>query len=185
MKRKIQFKLVTVLFSCIYLLGISNSKAQKVIQKHCYFKNHQNPEYYVKLVDEYKTKSDLTCFVNMIDSLMMWSDKDSMEKKIKIFEAIFNNTDGAFSEREDQVIEFLSELYFGDFAKFMMANKSSTIRRYFIEYYGRHIYDSEFHDARRDKFYETFDAKIEKSKLNEKDKTKAKAFIHSLKFEGQ
>ena len=173
---------LAIILVCI-CLGFSNVYSQKATARHCYFKNHQSVEYYSKVFDEYKIKQDLECFKNMIDSLLFWCEKDSMEKKIRILDALITHADGVYADQGDKVVEFLSELYFGDFAKYMMANKSSYIRFFFIEYYGRHIYDAEDHDKRRDKFYATFDTKVEKSSLPDKEKTNAKAFIHSIKFE--
>jgi len=185
MKKKIPSHLKVLLLLGFICILNATSYSQKSIPKHCYFKNHQGVEYYEKIFEEYKAKQDVECFKSMIDSLLIWTQKDSMEKKIKILDALITHADGVYIDQGDKVVEFLSELYFGDFVKYMMMNKSSYLRTFFIEYYGRHIYDAEDHDARRDKFYAKFDEKIDKTNLTAQEKTKAKAFIHSLKFEGQ
>jgi hypothetical protein len=185
MKIPFLFPLKLIVVAVLITVGSAKSYSQKTIAKHCYFKNHQSEEYYSKIFDEYKLKQDLECFKNMIDSLLFWCEKDSLQKNIKVLDALISHADGVYADQGDKVVEFLSELYFGDFAKYMVAHKSSYIRYFFIEYYGRHIYNAEDHDKRRDKFYETFDAKIDKSSLPNNEKTKAKVFIHSIKFEDQ
>jgi hypothetical protein len=185
MKKRIQLFVKLVLMMGIIFFQIHSVIAQKAIPKHCYFKNHQGVEYYTKIFDEYKLKMDVECFKNMVDSLLLWCEKDSMERKIKVLDALISKADGIYADQGDKVVEFLSELYVVDFIKYMIANKSSYIRFFFIEYYGRHIYNAEDLDKRRDKFYADFDSRIEKTKLRDKDKANAKAFIHSLKFEDQ
>ncbi len=185
MKKKNLFATKLLLLAVVLHFGCMNIYAQKTVVKHCYIKNHQGADYYLKIFEEYKTKDDMDCFKGMVDSLLLWSEKDSMQKKIKILDALITDFNGKYYEQSDKMIGFLSELYFDDFALYMMANKSSLIRVNFIEFYGRHIFESEQHDARRDKFYADFDDKIAQSKLSDKDKKNAKGFIHSLKFENQ
>ena len=101
MEKKPMFITKLIYAFLVFSLFSTTIYAQKKTAKHCYFKNHQSSEYYLKIFDEYKTKDDMECFKNMVDSLLIWSEKDSMERKIKVLDALITNFNGKYYEQSD------------------------------------------------------------------------------------
>ncbi|MEI6816221.1 MAG: hypothetical protein WCL14_06395 [Bacteroidota bacterium] len=179
-KKQLLFSLALVLIMFFFLS--EKTTAQNTNKIHCYFHNHGSVDYYVKILDEYKMKENVQCYTNMMDSLLMWTSSDSIEKSIRIFDNILKHTEGIYAEQSDKVLDFLMEIYFADFFRYLMANKTCTLGILFEDKYGYSIFDAKDKKTEKEKFYAEFDPKIEKSTMSPEEKEKAKKYLRSYHF---